>query len=189
EVREFLLRGVVQKGAKGIVISDMLLANGRVEKFIRFSVMATVLEKLKMLLPGEAFTRSEIAALSQEELNYLALAVARSADAVAEEAERGKFFDAQAEARAAQELGLPMSQHLSAKSRLLRKQRKLGLGGLLGSSEGEIFEDPAPTQFIPWWHWENLKKPSPARSVTAVFYTALGIVALIGIGVLTMRLL
>lgn len=187
DIREFLLRGIVSKGDRGIFIGDMQFASGRVEKFVRFSILAEALAKLKALSPGEAISKGILGDLSGEELMYLALAVSRARDmATSMLPQQGKFMGSRAEAAAAEALGIPLDQQAHQKARSLRGRK----GGLFGGDLlGENVPEELPGQFIPWWQWGNLKHHGPNRWVTAVFYGTLFILSLIGVGVLTARLL
>lgn len=187
DIREFLLRGLVAKGEKGIFIGDINFANGRIEKFVRFSILAEALARLRALVPGDAVAKGSLGSLVGEELMYLALAVSRARDAAASMLPtQGKFVGGRAEVAAAEALGISLDQHLQQKARGLRGRRSGLFGGdLLGEGEpGEL-----PSQFIPWWQWGNLKQAGPRRWVTAAFYGTLLALSLIGIGALTVRLL
>lgn len=187
DIREFLLRGIVAKGEKGIFIGDMQFASGRVEKFVRFSLLAEALAKLKAMAPGDAVSKGMLGSLTGEELMYLALAVSRARDmATSMLPQQGKFMGSRAEAAAAEALGIPLDQQAHQKARSLRGRK----GGLFaGDLLGEHVPEELPSQFIPWWQWGNLKHHGPNRWVTAVFYGTLFILSLIGAGVLTARLL
>jgi hypothetical protein len=189
DIKEFLFRGLIPKGTKGIVISDMVLHNGRIEKFIRFSIIADALAKLKALLPGDVFGSERLAGLTGEEFLYLALAVAKGHDLFTSPLPAaGKFMSGQAEEKAARELGLPLPGQTHMRGEKLRpKGRRAPFTGLFDKREGE--PDEIPYQFIPWWHWANLKRSGPLRWATVVFYASLLAMALIGIGVLTYRLI
>ncbi len=187
DIREFLFRGAVQNGNKGIFIGDMHLASGRVEKFVRFSVLAEALSQLKAMSPGDAVTASILGKLSGEELMYLALSAARSREfSVSMAPTQGKFALGSTEEKAAQALGIPVDRHLQQKAKQLRAKH--------GAAFGSLFEkDPEPEEipytFIPWWSWGNLHRPTPTRWITRVFYGALLIISLMGIVTLTARLL
>ncbi|MFH0800161.1 MAG: hypothetical protein V2A66_08300 [Pseudomonadota bacterium] len=182
DIRDFLLRGLISKGEKGIVISDMRLENGRAEKFVRFSILAEALAKLKGLLPGDAFDKGMLGKLSGEELMYLALAVSRGRRfAAAMLPMQGKFVGGRAEAMAAEALGLPLAAHLSQKAKGLRARH----GGF--GDDGPA--DDLPYQFIPWWRWGNLKRPGRFKWVTAAFYGTLLILSIIGVVAITYRIL
>jgi len=189
DIHEFLFRGLVPKGNKGVVISDMILNNGRVEKFVRFSVIADALARLKALMPGDSFGRERLAGLTGEEFLYLALAVSKGRDiAMSPLPTAGKFVSGQAEEKAAQELGLPIPGQPQGRAASLKgRTRRAPFMGLFDEHEGEPEE--LPYQFIPWWHWANLKRPVRSRWATVAFYTALLAMALMGIGILTYRLL
>ena len=188
EIKEFLYRGVVNKGMKGIFIGDINFQSGKIEKFVRFSILAEALSKLKSLQPGMMVGKGVLAGFSGEELMYLALAVSRGRElGLSMLPTQGKFLGGRAEAEAAQALGLPIDQHLRQKAKALRHKRGGGAGkGLFDDAGGS---DEVPYQFVPWWSWGNLKRPGRARRTTAIFYGALLVMAIIGIVAMTMRLL
>ncbi len=187
EIREFLFRGLVPKGNKGVVISDMVLADGRVEKFVRFGVLAEVMAQLKALLPGDVFGRDRLGTMG-EDLLYLALAVSRGKDiATSPLPSAGKFISGTAEERAAQELGIPVQGQSSKGAQRTKGGRRAPFTGLFDREGGE--PEDLPYQFIPWWHWANLKRPTKSKWATILFYIALLAMGLLGIGVLTYRLI
>lgn len=188
EIRDFLLRGLISKGNKGIVIGDINLNNGHIEKFVRFSILAEALAKLKAMVPGDAFGKGVLGQLTGEELMYLALAASRGREYAASMLPtHGKFVGGKAEAQAAEALGIPLDAHLRQKAKTLRGRRSGGLfsGDLLGEGKPEEL----PYQFIPWWHWGNLSGRGKLKWVTAVFYGSLLAISLIGIAMLTWRIL
>jgi len=189
DIREFLFRGVIPKGNKGIVISDMVLNDGRIEKFIRFSVIADALARLRAMTPGDVIGREKLAGMLGEEFLYLALAVARGKDmATSPLPAAGKFMLGSTEEKAAQELGIAIGGQQAGKGAHVRgRGRRSPFTGLFDDREGE--PEDLPYQFIPWWHWSNLKRPTKSRWATIVFYISLLAISLMGIGVLTYRLL
>lgn len=187
DISEFLFRGFVSKGTKGVFIGDINFANGRIEKFVRFSIFAEALAKLKALVPGEAVAKGALGGLSGEDLMYLALAVSRARETMTSMMPaQGKFIGGRAEAAAAEALGIPIDMHLRQKAKGLRGSK----GGLLkGRFLGDEEPDDLPYQFIPWWQWGNLKQQGPKRWITAVFYGTLFIMTIIGLVAMTVRLL
>jgi len=186
EIREFLFRGLVSKGAKGVVIGDLSFTSGRVEKFVRFSILAEALARLRSMVPGESLARGALAQLTGEELMYLALAAARAKEfAFSAQEAQGRFMGSRAEAEAAAALGIPLEHQLRQKARSLRGRKGSGRG--LTGDEG-ISED-LPYRFVPWWSWGNLARPGRLRWVTAVFYGSLLAMAILGIAMMTWRLL
>lgn len=184
-IQGFMFRGMVPKGAKGVVISDMTLASGRIERFVRFSILADAMAKLQQMIPGDRFGKD---VLSGEELYYLALAVARGREyKTAPKPTQGMFMAGAAEEKAAQELGLPMSSQLDRKADDLRKGKGKGGFGFFDKDK-EILEE-TPYRFVPWWHWGNLKPGGPHRSTTVAFYVALGVIIVVGILAITANLL
>lgn len=187
EIRDFLFRGLYPKGDRGIVVSDMRLLSGRMEKFIRFSILAGALAKFKVLMPGDQFGKGMLEGLSGEELMFLALSASQGPEIQASMGPtQGKFLGGRAEAQAAEALGLPVAAHLAQKARTLRDRGGLLKRGMFGDEGGP---EELPYQFIPWWHWGNLVRPGRFRWFTAVFYGSLLALALIGIAVLSWRLL
>jgi len=186
DIKQFFMRGVVAKGGKGVFIGDMAMNSGRVEKFVRFSILAEALAKLRAMIPGDRVTAQMLGKLTGEELMYLALAASKGKEfAFAQEAARGKFAGAKAEAQAAAALGIPLDQQLEQKARNLRRKGRGGMAWYEKDAEPE----ETPYRFVPWWSWGNLSNPGPTKWVTRAFYGALFIVSLIGIIVLTIRLL
>ena len=189
DIKHFLMRGVVAKGAKGIFIGDAMFNSGRVEKFIRFSILAEALAKFRAMIPGDKVTAEMLGKLTGEELMYLALAASRGKGfAFSQQEARGMFAGAKAEAQAAAALGIPLDQQLQQKARQLRG-RKRGGGSGFGWFEKDPEPEETPYRFVPWWQWGNLNNPGPTKWITRVMYGAFLIVALMGIVVLTVRLL
>jgi hypothetical protein len=188
EIGEFLFRGLVNKGNKGIVISDLTFKDGRVEKFIRFSALAEALAKLQNLKPGDVFGAESLPLLG-EEFMYLALAASRGRDiATSPLPIAGRFVSGKTEELVARELGIPAGgQYAEGKGLGRMRGRRPLFGGLIEDREGPPEE--LPYQFIPWWHWGNLKRPGRMRWTTVAFYAALLAISLMGIAVLTYRLL
>ncbi|MFA4874013.1 MAG: hypothetical protein WC956_03485 [bacterium] len=188
EIRDFLMRGVISKGNKGIFIGDIRLNDGRIEKFIRFSVLAEALAKLKAMVPGDALTAGMMGELAGEDLMYLALAASRGRDFIASMLpSQGKFMGEAAEARAAEALGIPLDRQLAQKAKNLRARH--GGGGMGGLFERDAAPEDLPYQFIPWWSWGNLTRPGPTRWITRVFYGALLVISIMGIIAVTLRIL
>lgn len=187
DIREFLFRGLVSKGAKGVVIGDLSFTSGRVEKFVRFSILAEAIAKLRAMVPGEAMARGALSQLTGEELMYLALAASRAKEfAFTAQEAQGRFMGSRAEAEAAAALGIPLEQQLRQKARSLRARRG---GGGRSMFDADGMAEELPQQFIPWWSWGNLARPNRLRWVTAVFYGSLLSMAVLGIAAMTYRLL
>lgn len=187
EIREFLMRGLIPRGNKGVFIGDMQLISGRTEKFIRFSILADAFAKLKGMSPGDKFDAAILGELLSEELMFLALAASRGREFEASMLPaQGKFLGGRAESRAAEELGLPVAAHLRQKAKHLRGRR----GGTLGKNWfGEEVPEEMPYRFVPWYQLGNLKSGGKLKWVTATFYGTLFILALVGILALTYRLI
>lgn len=186
DIKNFLLRGLIPKGEKGIFIGDMHLTDGRIEKFIRFSILADIIARLAGKKPGEVVGKGELGILD-EDLQYLALAASRGREFEAAQKEtEGKFMGGRAEARAAEELGFAIERQLEEKAKRLRAKKGKGLG-ILFEKDGE--PEDIPYQFVPWWHWGNLSRPGKYRRFTILFYTSLLALALIGIIAVTVKLL
>ena len=187
DIRDFLLRGVIAKGERGVFIGDMRFENGRVEKFVRFSLLAEALAKLKAMSPGDALGRGLVAEMTGEELMYLALAVSQGRElSTSMLPAHGRFMGERAEAQAAEALGITLSRHLGQKAKTLRRHGR-PFGGKFFGEDGA--SDDIPYQFIPWWNWGNLKSSGPRKWVTAAFYGTLLILSLIGVAAATYRII
>ncbi|MBT3182445.1 MAG: hypothetical protein HN337_08070 [Deltaproteobacteria bacterium] len=189
EIRNFLLRGLVAKGQKGIFIGDMRLNNGKVEKFVRFSIIAQILAKLKGTKAGATVTKEMLAEMTSEELMYLALSASkRKRFNLAQKASEGKFMGGRLEEMAVKELGLSLESQLREKAKKLRG-RKGGGGGFGSMFEKDGEPEELPYRFVPWWHWGNLARPSKFRWVTLFFYVALFVLGIMGTVLITMKVL
>ncbi len=183
-VKSFLFRGLVSKGNNGVCIADMNLNSGRVEKFIRFKVLANLMAKLSQLTPGDTISK---AALTEKELQYLSLDAAKRMTEHAQKPKQGRFISENAEQRAAETLGLPIDIQLREKAKRYRKGKSLGFNAFF---EKDPEDNATPYRFVPWWHWGNLPTQHPKpKLVTLVFYASLFIMAMLGIFVATYRLM
>ena len=187
-IKEMIFRGVVTGKGKGVVISDLALSSGRLEKFIRFRVMSQLASILSQLKPGEGIPKEMLAKLNAQELIYMALAARRGKNfAFAPKATEGKFTKGAIEERAASNLSMPLSEDLKKKAKLLKGKKLGGFGGALYNKDGE---GEAPyRRFVPWW-LPDMRKPNGKWNFSRIlFYLSLIAVAIIGIGVITMRLI
>lgn len=184
KIQEFLFRGLVAKGNRGIFIGDLKLTSGQVEKFIRMSIMESIMARLKGLKPGQAVGKGAFGELG-EELAYLALSSAkRKQYSTSDKEAEGKFMGGRAEDRAAKELGITLDDQLREKARKMRKGR-----GLNWFFEKDPEGEDIPYTFVPWWHWGNLSKPGKFKWFTVFFYSSLLILAIMGIAIITMKFL
>lgn len=178
-VRELTYRGVVKKGeTKGIVVSDLLLATGKMEKFARFSVlMEKVGEFLAKLIPGEILLKQVVQdGIAGNKLRYLAIGPpATEPEAAAFKPREGIFTGAATEERIAEELGIardkgsPQMAQAEARVGKRGKRRASGFAKLLWGEEEE-FEEGG--QFVPWWSWGRLTRPG-GFTLKRAFYTGL----------------
>ena len=188
DVRDFLFRGLVQKGDKAIVVADVNLANGKVEKFIRFQVLDDLLQKLKTMQPGQSFSKDALQKLSGEELYVLALAVAQGGGfEFSPQAAKGKFLLGSTEEYTKRELGLSPPENPQHRA---QKSARKGRGGLFSGSwkEREVWEEDLP-QFVPWWSWGKIQRREKTESVRSIFYMALIIVSILAVLALTFKFL
>jgi len=185
-IKEFILRGLVGKGEKGVFIGDMRLGAGRVEKFIRLSILAEIFAKLRGKKPGSILVKSDLGKM-EEDLLYLAIGASRRERfAFNKKAAEGRFMDGRSEMRAAEALGLSVDSHLKEKAKRLRERK--GGGGMSSMFDKDSEPDGIPYKFVPWWHWGNLSKPGKFRWFTLFFYVALFALVIIGAFTLTMKL-
>jgi len=188
EIKNFLLRGVIGKGDKGIFIGDMRLKGGGTEKFVRFSILAEIFAKLRGARPGITISGSEVGDMTGEELMYLALAASKRKEyEYVQKAADGKFMGGKAEERAAKELGLTLDSQLKEKAKKLRERgRKFGFGMMF---DRDPEPEDIPYRFVPWWHWGNISRPGKFKWFTVFFYSSLFALALIGVVLASMKLL
>lgn len=184
-IQNFLMRGLISKGGKGVFIGDMHLKNGQVEKFIRLSIFASIMARLKGMKPGQLVEKGVFAEMSSEELAYLALASAkRKLFNTSDKATEGKFMGARAEGRAARELGLTLEAQLQEKAKKLRGRRGRGFGGLF---DRDPEPEDLPYRFVPWWHWGTLSRPGKFKWFTLFFYAAILTLAIMGVILISMK--
>ena len=119
QVQEWTFRGLVKKEAKATVISDLVLANGQLEKFVRFKLAqgaAALAERLALLDPGARLSPEELKQQSAKELEYLAIKSAEAEAVFVQAPTKGKFLGtAQMEEKVASDLGLQLGEQLKEK--------------------------------------------------------------------------
>ena len=179
-INNFRFRGLVPKGEGAIVISDLLLQGGKVEKYARFKAFSELAQQMRSLNPGDLFGKE---GFTSEKLLYLGLTASQGQELFQSQKEaQGKFLSESLEARTAAELGISR-EHLGKNKFVKQKKGRSPFGAFV---DPEIFEESAH-RFVPWWQWGNLGKPGKPRFVTMIFYLSLLALALIGIGTLTLK--
>lgn len=188
-----MFRGLLKKGsdpAKGVVIGDLPLANGVVEKFARFDVqLQAALQTMAQLAPGETVPREAVARSVQGEmLEYLAIAppAADTGIPTATRDTQGVFTNLKTEAEVSRQLGLrgaemgmgPLSDAAGAEGRVTHHRGRGGGGKVFGDPDDP--REDVPGQFIPWWRWDREERTGQRRWFTAV--TLALIVTLVGLG-------
>lgn len=147
-------------GDAGLLIGDLNLRNGMVEKFARFQISLTrLLASLRAMEPGAALPKQLIAqAAEAETLRYLALGLPKEEAGMGRALrETGGIFTAlRTEAVVAEHLGIPlsaMSGRNDPEARATRSGPRGGIGRWL-SGDGEEPE-ATPERFVPWWSWDR----------------------------------
>lgn len=171
-----VFRGLVGKSGvqgKGVMIGDLALQTGQVEKFARFDVdLAPVMTLVRGLQPGASLPRQVIAAGIQHELlEYFAIGHARAeAEVFAPRDSAGIFTSLKTEEAVAQRLGFSMGQGAVATEGAASSEgeteraRSGGAGrwrGLFG--EEEPMGDEQPGRFVPWWKWDREERAGARR--------------------------
>ena len=190
EVMELLFRGVVKKmdakmaEAKAIVISDVILNGGKVDKFVRFGLSYQKFDMLSKLAPGDTIAKSTIADGS-EKLAYLALMPPSAETEILTglKPKQGMFAAEATEARVAEELGIALDKGSSAEIQQQqaakgRKKRGRGMFSFFAGDEEPMIEGSG--QFTPWWQWGNLAKPG-GYTLKKALYSALFIAFVLAI--------
>lgn len=166
-----VFRGLLKQaggGDVGLLIGDLTLRNGMVEKFARFNISLTrLLATLREMEPGAALPKQLITqAAEAETLRYLALGHPTE-DAGASRAlrETGGIFTAlKTEAVIAEHLGIPLSAlggRSAPEARATRSGPRGGIGRWL-SGDGEASDAP-PERFVPWWSWDREERAGLRR--------------------------
>lgn len=187
QVQEWIFRGLVERQAKATVISDWALANGQLEKFVRYKLSPEAQNFLAMLAqaqPGQKLPKEQLRRFLSGELEYLAIKSGEEEQLFSQAPTKGKFLTtAQAEEKVAGDLGLQLGAQLQEKEKLLKRGKK-GHGSLVPSPWSEESAEPE-TQFVPWWQFGPFKKlRGPFRWFVAVFYLIL--ISLMVVGVLSL---
>lgn len=176
-------RGLVRKDSKATVVSDLALANGQIEKFVRFRLPRTaglLAERLSVLEPGTRLGGGELKEQGKD-LEYLAIKEGSPEASFTTAPTKGKFLGtAQAEEKVAGDLGLQLGAQLKEKTRHLKKLSREKSGGGMGWAG----EEEAPPQeeniFVPWWSRPFQKAGGRFRWFVPVTYAVL--LALLGLG-------
>ncbi|MBI4237362.1 MAG: hypothetical protein HY696_02940 [Deltaproteobacteria bacterium] len=190
-----VFRGLVGKSGsegKGVMIGDLALQTGQIEKFARFDVeLAHVMGFVRGLQPGASLPRQVIAAgVQQELLEYFAIGHARAeAEIFATRDSAGIFTSLKTEEAVAQRLGLPLGQGVptaEARAAEARESERARVGGAAGRwrgllSDEEAVGDELPSRFVPWWKWDREERLGARRWFTVVSLVTTVVV----IGVLT----
>lgn len=162
-MQKFIFRGLIslQKGGGkyAMLIGDMTLANGQVEKFARLKILAEIAKLFANVKPGSAL-ESELLkrGISMEEFKYLALAHKHGEKVFRTGAQptKGMFGALKTEEQIAEQLGLR------------RKKKGKGYGGPIKWGEDEEGEEKHA--FVPWGWWDREeRKGRPFWFTTVVF--------------------
>lgn len=185
-------RGLFKKGsdpATGVVIGDLPLTNGTLEKFARFDIrLQTAVSGMAELPPGAAVSKDMVAqGIDGTELEYFAIGspTGEATMVVAARATQGVFTNLRTEAEIARQLGLvgpergPPSEGGGAGERVT--PRAWWAKWFREREEGP--EAPAD-RFVPWWRWDREARVGARWWFTAV--TLAAILALLAIGFWTL---
>lgn len=158
-VKELIYRGLMSlKGSADskMLVSDLIMTNGRIEKFIRFQILAEKFGLLPKMQPGNAVTAEALTQLvDAQTLKYLALASKHKGPefTTGMEATKGLFATKKTEAHVAEQLGITLAGHETASHATSGRAKRRGLGGLMG--DGNEVLDDQQGRFIPWWSWDR----------------------------------
>jgi len=184
ELQQVIFRDWVQ-GKKQTLVSDLLFQSGHLEKFARLVLEgnAVALAKWASFSPGARVDPKSLAEMfGEKEIRYLAI---REGEGVryttSSQPTKGMFLEsAHAEEKAAVALGLPLSDQLRAKTRVLREGNKKRRGAGAGADllEEEVGNE-TPQVFVPGLFGERAQKAGAKRwfvpVVVGVLMTVLAI--------------
>lgn len=178
DVQGVLFRGLLQeKGTpqKGILISDVMLANGT-DKFARLSVQLPKLQQANLQI-GTVIPKEMVQeAMTAEQMKYLALRPQQQSESadMNPQLRRGMFSTQQVEDRVAEHLGLStdLRNELLSKNPLAlaggksggAKRRRSWFSGMSGDSL-----DDQSHRFVPWWSWDREERAGNRRWFVWVF--------------------
>lgn len=172
-VRQFIYRGLVAlkkgDGVYAMLIGDMAMSDGQVQKFARLKVLSQLMGLLAGMKPGSGIEPELLKkGLTADELMYLALAHRHGERALrlGQEATKGIFGQLRTEEHVAEQLGLHR-----------RKKGGKGYGGPIKWGEKDSGEERHA--FVPWGFWEREKRGRPwGRVFTYVTATIIVLLAL-----------
>lgn len=165
-LKEFIFRGLIDlkrgDGKYAVLIGDMELSNGQIEKFARLRVLSDLLEMLANARPGSSIEEDLIRkGIGKDELKYLALAHKHTDHGIktAKDTTKGMFGELRTEEEVASRLGI--------------SRRKKGGGAYGGPIKwGDKDSEEEKHGFVPWGFWEREKRGRPwPKLFTKVLFT------------------
>lgn len=174
-LKEFIFRGLTSlkkgDGKFAMLIGDMTMADGQIQKFARLKVLTQLMEMLANLKPGSNLEAELLRkGLGAEEFRYLALIHKHGERAIKTgmEPTKGMFGQLKTEDEVARQLGLRR-----------RKRGGKGYGGpIKWGAEGEEVGKHA---FVPWGFWERETRGLWPKMATAIIATIITLLILAGI--------
>lgn len=170
QLQGWVYRDVVPKKGVATLISDLSLADGRLEKFVRFRLAQdpNLMQFLSQLESGARLSGTELKKFLGGDLEYLAIKEALHRASFSPAQTKGKFLGAaQTEARVAKELGVSLK---------------------IPSFDLQKEEENPKESFIPWWQWGLLqKREGKTRWFVVSAYLVIAAAVVVGILFLLMK--
>ncbi|MBI2346406.1 MAG: hypothetical protein HYV03_05905 [Deltaproteobacteria bacterium] len=182
-------RGLLKKvtdPAIGVLIGDLPLTDGRLEKFARIEVpLQAVASEMAGLPPGTMVAKHLVQdGVGGEILPYIAIgAPAEAAIATAPRERPGLFTSLKTEAEIARQLGLAGAETVGLASQTAGEEGRVhrrgkGFGRWFGGEEELSANQPG--RFVPWWQWSREERYGQRRWFTAV--TLVTLLTLLALG-------
>jgi len=173
-LKSFIFRGLVKLakggGAHAMLVGDMAMTDGQVQKFTRLKVLSQLMDLLSQMEPGSTVEKELLEkGLSAEDFRFLALAHKHADRGVktGQQATRGMFADQRTEDQ--------VSKHLGIGGRRGKKGYK---GPIRWGEEGGSAEAHA---FVPLGFWERQTRGGWPKMPILITFTVIVLLVLAGI--------
>ena len=174
-IKEFIFRGLVSlkkgDGKFAMLIGDMMMTDGQVDKFARLRVLSDLAKMLSNMEPGSTLEAELLKrGLTAENIRYLALAHKHAEWVIKMQADatKGMFGLLKTEEQVAKDLGIKR-----------RGRQGKAYGGPLKWGEGGAKEEKHA--FVPWGFWERQDRKGRPRTFVKIAFTVITLLIILAI--------